>query len=271
VILTTCFPVFVVGSARSGTTAMASALLGIGYHGFREGNFLPLIASINQEVDRHFATFSKGGHKTLVSLVDQAALKSSIAAVLAFCEAQLNPMAPWLDKSGNHTMIEAIPYLLETWPEAVFIFSKRRGIENIISRLKKFPTHNFEYHCKDWARIMKAWRDARTKLDRRIYLEIDQQMLITAPTSASDRLAKFLNLSDTQRDDLGAIFTKARPQETSDGSASRVYALDTLWTETQRGIFQDICGPEMEAFGYSNDESYWQKAEQIAPETPQQL
>lgn len=266
--MTNRFPVFIVGSPRSGTSAMVSALLGVGYNGFLEGNFLSLISSVNEAVDRHFAIFSNGNPYTMVNLIDPAAVKSSIAAVLASRAAELNPTAPWLDKSGNPQMIEAIPYLLETWPEAMFIFSKRRGIENIISRLKKFPAHNFEYHCKDWARVMRTWREARTKLDPLSFLEMDQQTLITAPTTASIKLANFLNLSDTQRDALGSIFAKKRPQQTSDGSASRVYALDTLWTEPHRAIFQNICGPEMEAFGYSNDESYRNEVEQIAPETP---
>ena len=262
--MTNRFPVFIVGSPRSGTSAMVSALLGVGYHGFLEGNFLPLISSVNEIVDRHFSIFSKGDPYTMVNLIDRVALKSSIAAILASRAVELNPITPWLDKSGNPQMIEAIPYLLETWPEAMFIFSKRRGIENIISRLNKFPTQNFEYHCKDWAQVMRTWRETRTKLDPLSFLEMDQQTLITAPTTASNKLANFLNLSDTQSEALSSIFTKKRPQQTSDGSASRVYALDALWTEPQQSIFQNICGPEMEAFGYSNDESYWDKAEKIA-------
>ena len=50
-------PVFIVGSPRSGTSALADVLWHIGYHGFGEGHFLTLLRDIDTIVDQHYVRF----------------------------------------------------------------------------------------------------------------------------------------------------------------------------------------------------------------------
>lgn len=128
---------------------------------------------LDQLIDRQFSLFS--GDKNLISAVDKNKLKTSIFGILKQTADELNPEASWFDKTGNPDMIFAIPVLLKLWPESVFIFAKRRAIENVKSRLKKFPNHNFDYHCSDWAKNMSAWRQIRTQLPASKFVEIDQQ------------------------------------------------------------------------------------------------
>lgn len=45
----------------------------------------------------------------------------------------------WVDKTPDPRMIKCVPRLKRAWPNAKFIFVKRRGIENLESRIKKFP------------------------------------------------------------------------------------------------------------------------------------
>jgi hypothetical protein len=65
------YPVFIVGSPRSGTSAMVDVLLAAGYHGFREGNFLPLAHRISLDIERHFSSFDIGSAKVLIGLCRQ--------------------------------------------------------------------------------------------------------------------------------------------------------------------------------------------------------
>src|SRR3954469_5424274 len=169
------YPVFIIGSPRSGTSALIGALLGVGYNGYREGNFLQLMPMIGAMIDRHFATFGQDGAEVLVTHVDPKALKEAINEVFAGFVNRLHPNPPWVDKSGNPEMIGAIPALMKLWPDSHFVFAKRRAIENIVSRLKKFSQHNFEYHCRDWARNMQAWRIMRDNVPKASRLEVDQQ------------------------------------------------------------------------------------------------
>jgi hypothetical protein len=251
------FPVFVVGSPRSGTSALVDALLGVGYHGYREGNFLQLLTLIDRLIDRHFATYGQSGPQVLASHVDVDGLKASIGALFASIVNDLHPVAPWVDKSGNPEMIEAIPTLLKLWPEGRFIFAKRRGIENIASRMKKFPQHNFEYHCRDWARNMRAWRLQRANISPGSFIEVDQQDMIRKPAAVAGRLAELLGLSQSEQEALTSIFDRGRPQQTIEGSAERVLIPEDMWTDVQMEMFTSLCGTEMREFGYSKDKTYW--------------
>ena len=102
----------------------------------------------------------------------------------------VHPYPLWFDKSGHAEMIPAIPILRRLWPDSVYIFCKRRAIENVASRLKKFPAHDFERHCAGWAKTMAAWRGVRPELPPEIYLEVDQQDLIRDTEAISTRIAE---------------------------------------------------------------------------------
>jgi hypothetical protein len=157
-------------------------------------------------------------------------------------------------------MIPAIPILRRLWPDSVFIFCKRRAIENVASRLKKFPAHDFERHCAGWAKTMAAWRVVRPELPPEIYLEVDQQDLIRDTEAISTKIAELLKLDAEQLRALVKTFKSRRPQETAKGSAAQTYSLESIgWSETQLATFRRYCGPEMEAYGYGSGSEYYVK------------
>ena len=245
------------GSPRSGTSILINGLIAAGYTGFREGNFLTLMRVFEAAAERHEAGFGKGSDKVMATMLDWTAFKADIASVFKRHVDALNPVSPWMDKSGNPEMIEAIPAISKLWPTSVFIFAKRRGIENVASRLKKFPGHGFEYHCRDWSRNMTAWRSQRGHLGAR-GIEVDQQEILRSPKLVAAKLADFLGAGIEARQRITDTFTKERPQETESGSAGRVTGLNgTGWTADQRDTFLRLCWQEMDSFHYSLDENYW--------------
>ncbi|MCI4679681.1 sulfotransferase [Rhodoblastus acidophilus] len=254
------YPLFIVGSPRSGTSALAGGALSAGYEGFFEGNFLPLLTTLKLSIDRHFATFGHDGPDVLASVVDRQRLSQDIAKIFREILERHNPAPPWFDKSGNPEMTAAIPTLLDLWPGSVFIFAKRRGLENVVSRLRKFPSYGIEAHCRSWANNMKSWREARERLAQEQYLEIDQQELIRDPEAVTKKMAGLLDLTEAQAAAATNFFRQRRPQETEPGTAQRVLALGDLWDDAGRNAFESICGPEMKAFGYSFGAAYWDGA-----------
>jgi len=246
-----------VGSPRSGTSVLVVALSKVGYQGFREGNFLPLVMIIEKTVDRFFSVAGKRNPNTLAAHIDPLTLKSKIEDIFKELADGLNTGPLWFDKTGNHEMIRAIPVLRRLWPGSVFIFAKRRAIENVLSRIKKFPRRDFEYHCADWARNMAAWREVRPQLPAGTYLEVDQQDLIRNTEAICTRISGFLELAPGQAGALARTFRGARPQETTKGSAGQTHSLESVgWSETQLAIFRKHCEPEMQAYGYGLGAEY---------------
>jgi hypothetical protein len=248
------YPVFVVGSPRSGTSILIGALLRAGYGGFYEGNFLSLARVIERDVDRSRDSFYTPNPKVLTSRIDYAALKDELIRTIVAAASKEQPAGPWVDKTGGPEMIEAIPILRRLFPGARFVFAKRRAIENVVSRIVKFPHMSFDYHCSDWARTMAAWRVMRDAGDANDLLEIDQRDISTAPDEVAARLASFLQLDPRQTEQMVQMFTTQRPQQTESGSADRVLSLAQLsWTDAQKASIEKLCGAEMQAEGYSYD------------------
>jgi Sulfotransferase family len=254
-------PVFIVGSPRSGTSALVKGLTTVGYRGYNEGNFLPLIRIIDRTVDNHFAIFGKPNPNRLTSQIDREQLKDAIHRTFRQLADGAHPHPLWFDKSGHAEMIPAIPILRRLWPESVYVFCKRRAIENVASRLKKFPAQDFERHCVGWAKIMAAWRVVRAELPAEVYLEVDQQELIRDTEGIGTRIAELLDLNAEQLQTLIKTFKSRRPQETSKGSAAQTHSLESIgWSEAQLATFRRHCGPEMEAYGYGLGSDYYSQS-----------
>ena len=233
-------PVFIVGSPRSGTSALVDALLYTGYNGFREGCLMSLIATVNQAVDVHVNTYAYNS-EILLSHVDAASLKWRIAQLFAEAQSALN-QAPWLDKTCNPGMIMSIPSVHRLWPDGVYIFAKRRGIENIVSRLIKFPAHGFEFHCADWANNMAAWRAARSGLPIGSFIEVEQQDMFCQADEVARELGQLLDLPPAALSRLEQGLRNTRAQQTADGTAGRRLTLsfDRLVESHDRHVRQPM-------------------------------
>ncbi len=219
---------------------------------------LSLLTTISNATDRHFDIFaSPQSREVLISAVDRAEFKRQIFEVFKSVVEKYNTSGPWFDKTGNPEMIEAVPIIRMLWPDAIFIFAKRRGIENVVSRMRKFPVHNFEYHCRDWARNMAAWRAIRAAVPATQWCEIDQQDMIQSPEAVVDTVVAFTGCSPDQRDRMLLTLRENRPQQTEAGSASQLHDITSLdWNDNYVSTFKRLCGEEMLAYGYTYDRTY---------------
>ena len=252
------YPLFVVGSPRSGTSVLVTALRRAAYRGFNEGNFVGLMNDLNRVTDNYFATFWTSDPLVLMSKMDKDEVKAALFEPFKRFVERENPVPPWLDKSGNPGVIKMIPALLVLWPSAHFIFAKRRGIENVVSRIRKFPGYTFEYHCMDWAANMSMWRQSRAAVPDLKCIEVDQRDMITNPEAVATQMAGFLRLDRrNSRAQLVKTFREERPQQTGNGTAERVLSLAaTRWPPREVELFMQHCKPQMDFFGYTLDETY---------------
>jgi hypothetical protein len=248
-------PVFVIGAVRSGTTILASSLEKAGYFGFGEGHLLSLLPLITACVNNHFDQHDIRIPNLLLSQVDRTDVLDAFLDALKQLQERYNSGKSWFDKTPGTAMVVSAQTLLKLWPTASFVYAKRRGIENIASRMKKFPERDFDYHCRSWAETMAAWRRARGPSLRAV--EIDQFDIAHHPEATASRLGAFLRVGDAATQRVFDEMTGARPQQSDESSSERVLSLKTCgWTVEQIGRFRELCTEEMEAYGYRLDEKY---------------
>jgi hypothetical protein len=247
-------PLFILGPPRSGTTVLVSALRKAGYFGFNEGHLLNLLAPLKRFVEEHF-NLQVTDKDQLLANIDRDKFLEEIFVAFRIFQARLNANEPWLDKTPDKDMILGVPILTRLWPTAVFIFAKRRGIENIVSRMKKFPAERFHEHCKHWTQIMAAWREIRDSNIQSI--EVDQYDIAHDPEEIARRLGTFLALPKGAVKKIGLELMNSHPEQTAPDSARAVLSLQTCgWTHDQIKLFRNECWIEMEAYGYTFDEKY---------------
>jgi len=248
-------PVFILGSPRSGTTILAGALEKAGYFGFGEGHLLDLLVPIRQSIQAHFSTNGINDPGLLIGHIDQGQLLNGIARAIAEFQTRFNPSEFWFDKTPGPAMIYSAGVLLRLWPTASFVFAKRRGIETIVSRLKKFSGQSFEQHCRSWSETMAVWRRVREARLRAI--EIDQYDIARDPSGTASRLGAFLRVGEAATTRIRDEMAHARPQRSDEGSTERVLTLATCgWSDEQIATFRRFCIGEMQAYGYRLDDNY---------------
>jgi len=260
-------PVFILGSARSGTSAVTQALLAATrYQGQEEGHFLDVLAPLRVHLHSFYKSKGDeyaGGRNTMLAHIPEKFMQDALAHGIICAMRQIFPGGLWLDKTPSDNMIHLAPLFREIWPQARFIFMKRRGIENILSRQRKFP-YDFARNCQEWKQAMEAWLAVREAL-KGVALELDQHFVATSPAAASAAMATLLNLNPTETERLGIALGTVRPQQTN-LAFSKVSSMDeTGWNDSDKKIFMDMCGEMMARYRYSLGGGYF-AAGAAAPE-----
>lgn len=253
-------PVFVLGAARSGTSAIAQGLLTCGeYQGFGEGHFLWMLQRFLETIRSFYAFNGEDAlpdRFTMLSHAPYTYMTSAVRAAFVAAATEMFPTRKWIDKTPRPQMIEASRLMQEMWPNARFVFMKRRGLENVLSRLRKFPQISFSEHCHDWSNSMQAWLTVRDLL-RPAALEIEQLALAQAPARVATELGRFLEMPQQAVTRLARSFTEDFPERTSDIHAPRIHIAKLGWSVAQITEFRSICGPMMAGFGYGYTEDYF--------------
>jgi hypothetical protein len=255
--------IFVVGSVRSGTSIVGQALTQVlgGGHGFFEGNVTGLLTSVADAVDGYYRNFTpeflqpSGGFQ--ISQLPKEWMKASLQqfVIAEFARPILaSGSAVWVDKSpdGNPLAekVRACSVLAKAFPQAKFVFCRRNGVENLASRMRKWPEATFINQCYGWAGVMEAWAKVRPELAGR-YCEVDQYTLVEDPKRVADDLANVLGATEQERDGLLAFFTGGNLEQTSESREQPPRTVAEIdWDLMRKWIFLAICGPSMGRYRY---------------------
>ena len=81
-------------------------------------------------------------------------------------------------------------------------------------------------------------------------LEVEHYELANLPSDVAVQLARYLGCEE-QGPALGSFFKAHRTDQHSDHDwSNRLLLNDVAWTDHERRVFLEICGQQMEQFGY---------------------
>lgn len=251
-------PIFVLGSVRSGTSAMGYALThGAGIPGNDEGHVSTLMQMVLNSIETVTSNFPGSGDRYLLSALDSSAFRTYVINYFQAFFERHHPTGVWCDKTPSDfdkaPAVRVAPLLLEMFPKARFIYCQRRGIENVLSRMTKFPQTPFWYHCRSWAGTITAWHEVRTQLGDR-WIEVRQERMALEPDKVADELARFLGLTPEQREGVLQTFQKDRPEQSRPaGEGHELTMKEAGWDPGLQGVFLHECSAAMALAGYSID------------------
>ncbi len=275
------FPVFILGSPRSGTSTIAQLLHDhFEYDGFAEGHLLTLYYKLDRVCRDHFvqlglhpapAVFGSQADdygsvvtdneaksaknwegSNLAAAVGETAIRRQLRRWFR-AEVRTWYSRRWFEKTPGTELIEAAPSLRAMYDKALFIFLIRDPVGNVESRLRKFPEESFKRHCEEWTKANSAWLAVRQKLPPKSFIEIHTHEMASDPHAVFQRISAHLEQHELPE----AIRSKPVPthfleiQRTSTGPLSTPRTLaDTDWSEEQKEQFLKTCGPLSEQFDF---------------------
>lgn len=246
--------VFVLGSTRSGTSAIRDALAATRYSGPGEGHTIGLLSDMSNAVRRHYDQHGAALHEgTGLRRIDRGKLLNEIRLTYLRLLYEHWPTEYYLDKTPNITPIEALEDIKAAMPNAKFIFCSRRGIDNIISKQKKWPDTPFLSQCREWVAIQRAWRQKKTILPLSDHIEVEYYDLATEPGKVAERIRTFLDLDADEETRIAEVL--APPGDKRDLRVG-VPLAETGWSDDEIRVFMKECSEQMAGRGYGL-ESYW--------------
>ncbi len=253
-------PIFVLGSARSGTSIVTKAIKsGAKVPGFAEGHFLPLLYFLMDEVNQYYEKRRDWNDLKALMLfrAKQEKVENGIIQVFRDICNSLFEDDIWIDKTPDSIMIDAAPFLLRAWSQSRFIFVKRRGLECISSRMRKFPNVSFETHCGIWKLCMEGWLNVRGSLNDQ-YIEIEQREISINPNQIATEISEFLGFTNEELTKISSTFSNERPEYTGGIEDVEAINIDNIdWSNEQKRFFINHCGFINEKFGYSCSSTYY--------------
>jgi len=248
---------YILGSTRSGTSALRNALSKTRYRGFGEGHLVPILDDLVRTVRTH--RIDGLGARTpgngLSELRENVLIRHLFHGYEGYLEAVLESRTI-MDKTPTITPIRFAPDLNRFHQAPRFIHCARRHVDNIQSKLKKFPERTIEQHSQEWAACNAAWLEVQKQLGDNC-LSFDFYDLVTDQAGTSQRIAAYLGLDEDETAAMTEYLISQRPQGTSDRDLTRFLKLSEMdWTDEEKAVFVEICGPVGELLGYGLEDYF---------------
>lgn len=249
--------VYILGSTRSGTSALRNGLGETRFSGYGEGHIVPILDDLLSSVRKH----KKQGLGAAVSGNGMRELRENVLLRHLFHGYEqylVNQIGSrhLMDKTPTITPIRMAPDLNTFHQNPHFIHCARRHVDNVQSKVKKFTDRSLEQHCREWADCNRAWLDTRDRLNGN-FIDFDFHDLATDPERISALIGTYLELSEADTAALAAYLIAKRPQASADRDLTQFLRLSEMdWSDEEKATFTRICGPVGEVLNYGMEDYY---------------
>lgn len=240
-------PVFVVGSPRSGTSALAWALdAHPEFWTSEESDFLyPLAGAGRLHQSYRMASRRRERHWLVQQGVGFPEFAAFVGSGLDRLFLSRSGGKRWVDSSPQYTLM--IPELLVLFPHARILHIVRNGADVVHSMLHSgFDppwARRFAVACQTWVRFVTSGERARSMHPDRI-LQVRHEQLELDGEAAMAQILAFIG---AEPDPSPARYLQSRR---INSSFARTGPQPKDWTRRQSRCFLRVCGPTMRSFGY---------------------
>ncbi len=249
--------VYILGTTRSGTSAIRNAIAQTRFKGFGEGHTVGILADFLKSV-RKAKSEGQGADvagTALFALQEHVFLRHVFFAYERYFEKTLGS-SYIVDKTPNIIPIYLAPDLAKFHKDAKFIYCSRRHVDNIKSKIKKFPNQGFSSMCREWVGCNETWLKVQDDLGDRC-LSFDFFELVTEQRLVSEKMGDLLDIDQAEVSAICKYLSNERPEATAGHDLmthSKFSELD--WEDEEKEVFLDICGPLGRKMGYGLEAYY---------------
>ncbi|MDP2518849.1 sulfotransferase [Shimia thalassica] len=246
--------VYVLGSTRSGTSALRNAIAETRFSGYGEGHLTPILSDLLDNIEGHRVSGTGAAERGtgLFSLKPNVLIRHFFHGYERYLASQFESEFI-VDKTPTVDPIRMAPLLNKYHVNAKFIYCVRRHVDNVQSKRKKFADHPFPSHCREWAACHESWLKSKVELNDN-FLEMDFHRLVTEPSRVAQEIATYLELPEPEMRDIEEYLLQARPETSKNRDLTQFLKLSEIpWTSEEKQIFQRICGKVGTQLNYGYD------------------
>jgi hypothetical protein len=257
----------VLGSPRSGTTIVGQMVqIGFAVESHGESHVAQGFELLSTEAEKYFSQSTAAKtNGTLCNEVPSLFVKAQLILAMRNLYQRIYRGADIVDKTPGNKMLQSLPLFFLAFPQTKVIYCKRRGIENIVSRQRKFPKVSFKGHCEQWSRNIELWKRVKRTISSRLkhedwFIEMEQYELANFGEKCSTEMVKFLEVPGTRLQSIINYQADNVLQKTAVNHQLAKSIDDTDWSAQDKTTFREICSKVMSECNYSYDNSYYNKA-----------
>lgn len=259
-------PLFVIGSPRSGTTALSGALDIMGdryFHPSTECHFLYWFLDDTVRLFDKPENFSVAlDPMALATPKNHEVLKGAIADSIHEIYRRVGQETGdrnWIDKTPDFMQARVVPFMMDLMPGARTILIHRHPLEVFISTINKWNIEDREQKkgiVERWTITQQCYRtniQPAVSADR---LHVIRQDNLVRRTSETVRnLLEFLNNSPDIEADHSRMFEFLRDNEVNRSTAheGKSYDVKDRASDEDIELVREFCGEEMKYWNYSLD------------------